>query len=228
MIELVLTALGLGVAGLDPTKALFAAGALSGGARKQDVTLYGLISIVGTLVFGTVLTVVLGPRISELDWTVFVPTDPVIATLEFGLGVGFLGWGLLRLKNSTTQTPSSRIPRGTSLPALVGLGLFFALTAFVDPMFVSLIVVASRETSLWSVVAAHSVWILISQAPLVIILGAICCGKHEGVVTEFQSRWVQIRPVVSRIVTIALFVVAMLLLSDASWWFFAGEFLILS
>ncbi|WP_224448756.1 hypothetical protein [Haloprofundus salilacus] len=226
MIELVLTAVGLGVAGLDPTKALVAAGALSGGARKQDVTLYGLISIVGTLISGTVLSVVLGPRIAELDWTLFVPSDPVTATLEVGLGLGFLIWGLIRIQNSATQTFSSRALRGTSLPALVGLGMFFALTAFIDPMFVSLIVVASRETSLWSVIAAHSVWIVVSQAPLVVLLGAILCGKHERVVIEFQSRWRRLRPVVARAVTIALFVVATVLLSDAVWWFFTGEFIL--
>lgn len=228
MIELVLTALGLGVAGLDPTKALLAAGALSGGARKQDVTLYGLVSIVGTIVSGTVLSLVLGPRIAELDWTLFVPTDPVIATLEVGLGLGFLIWGLVRIQNSAAHTSSSRVSHGTSLPALVGFGLFFALTAFIDPAFASLIVVASRETSLWSVVAAHSVWILISQAPLIVIIGAILCGKHETVVSEFQCRWRQIRPTVRRVVTVALFVAATILLSDAGWWFFTGKFLVLS
>ena len=51
MIELLLTALGLGLAGLDPAGALLAVGAL-GGARERHVAAYGLVALLGTAAFG--------------------------------------------------------------------------------------------------------------------------------------------------------------------------------
>ena len=45
MIELLLTALGLGLAGLDPSGALFAAGALGAGARERHVVAFGLVTL---------------------------------------------------------------------------------------------------------------------------------------------------------------------------------------
>ena len=46
--ELVLAALGLGLAGIDPAGALIAIAALAAGARDRAVMAVGLVSILGT------------------------------------------------------------------------------------------------------------------------------------------------------------------------------------
>jgi hypothetical protein len=65
---LVLTAFALGLAGLDPAGALVVAG-----AREGHVVLFGLVVLVGTVALGTTLSLTVGPRVAEIDRSVFAP-----------------------------------------------------------------------------------------------------------------------------------------------------------
>src|ERR671913_2125684 len=85
---LLLTALALGLAGLDPAGALVVAGALASGARERNVVLFGLVVLVGTMVLGATLSLSVGPRIAEIDWSVLAPGDRTVAFVET-----LLGWG---------------------------------------------------------------------------------------------------------------------------------------
>ncbi len=73
---------------------------------------------------------------------------------------------------------------------------------------------------------AQSAWVLVSQAPLVLVLGAMAGGKHKGVVVWFGSLWRRLRPVVGRLVTGAVLLVGAFFVLDAGWWFVSGELLI--
>lgn len=225
MIELLLTALGLGLAGLDPAGALVAAGALGGGARERHVAAYGLVSLLGTVAFGTALSLILGPRIADIDWGALA-SGPGAAIVETVLGLGLVAWGLARVQRPATRAPKPRSPRGTGLIALVALAILFALSAILDPTFVSLAVIAGQGESFWSVVVAHSVWVLVSQAPLVLLLVAMAGGRHERFVIRFRSWWAKIRPAVGHLVTGAVLLVGAFFLLDAGWWFATGEFLV--
>lgn len=225
MIELLLTALGLGLAGLDPSGALVAAGALAGGARERYVAAYGLVSLLGTVAFGTALSLILGPRVADIDWGALA-SSPGAALVEAVLGLGLVAWGVVRARRPTTRAPKPRSPRGTGPAALLALAVLFALMAVLDPTFVSLAVVAGQGAPVWSVVAAHSIWVLVSQAPLVLLLAAMAGGKHERFVARFQTWWTRIRPAVGRLVTTAALLVGAFFLLDAGWWFATGEFLV--
>ena len=85
---LLLTALALGLAGLDPAGALVVAGALASGARERNVVLFGLVALVGTMVLGTTLSLSVGPRVADIDWSIFAPGDRTVAFVEALLGVG--------------------------------------------------------------------------------------------------------------------------------------------
>ncbi len=140
MIELLLTALGLGLAGLDPAGALFVAGALGAGARERHVVAFSLVTLLGTAAFGTALSLTLGPRITDIDWG-FLFSSPG-ALVEAALGLVLVAWGLARAWRPATRAPKPRSPRGTGLIALVALAILFALSAILDPTFVSLAVIA--------------------------------------------------------------------------------------
>lgn len=226
MIELLLTALVLGLAGLDPAGALVAAVALGGGARESHVAVYCLVSLLGTVVFGTALSLAIGPRIADIDWSVIAPGDRTAAFVEAVLGLGLAAWGIVRAWRPATHAPKPRSPRGTSLIALTAAGTLFALSAILDPTFVSLAVIAGRDGTFWSVVVAHSIWVFVSQAPLVLVLIAMACGKHEGVMVWFRSWWTKVRRAIGRMVTSAVLLVGALFLLDAGWWFVTGEFLV--
>jgi hypothetical protein len=223
---LVLTAFALGLAGLDPAGALLVAGALAAGAREGHVALFGLVVLIGTVVLGTTLSLTVGPRIAEIDWSVFAPGDRTVAFVETLLGVGLVCWGVVRARKPTAHAPKPRSARGTGPVALAGAGILFALSAVFDPTFVALTVIAGRDGAFWSAVVAHSAWVLVSQAPLVLVLGAMAGSKHKGVVVWFRSLWTRLRPVIGRLVTGAVLLVGALFLLDAGWWFVTGDLLI--
>jgi hypothetical protein len=76
------------------------------------------------------------------------------------------------------------------------------------------------------VVAAHSVWVIVSQAPLVLLLAAMAGGKHERFVARFRSFWERVRPAVGRMITAAALLVGAFFVVDGGWWFATGEFLL--
>ena len=155
MIRLLLTAFGLGLASLDVTAAVLAAGALGAGARVRALLAFGCISILGTVAFGTALSLIVGPRISDIDWGMLLPHTPtedrVAALVEVILGVGLLIWGIVRLRRPGARPPKPGAPRGLGLVSLAATGALFALAAIIDPAFVSLVVIAGRADLFWSV-----------------------------------------------------------------------------
>jgi hypothetical protein len=87
-------------------------------------------------------------------------------------------------------------------------------------------VVAGRGEPFWSVLAAHSVWVIVSQAPLVLLLAAMADGKHERFVARFRTFWERVRPAVGYLVTGAALLVGAFFVLDAGYWFATGEFLV--
>jgi hypothetical protein len=227
MVKLLLTAFALGLASLDFTGTLLALGALGAGARDRALLAFGCASILGTAAFGTTLSLVIGPRISGIDWGALLPHDPtedrIAALIEVLLGIGLVGWGILRALRPSTNPPKPTVPRSLSLLSLAAVGVLFALAAILDPPFVSLVVIAGRYEHFWSVVTAHSIWVFVSHAPLILLLVLALSIDHERVVARFQTWWTRIRPIIVRLVTGAVLLVGALLLLDAACYFITGE-----
>jgi hypothetical protein len=223
--ELLIAAIGLGIAGLDPLGGLIAIGALSGGARERAVVAYGLAVILVTAVFGTVLSLTVGPRLADIDWSFLDSGYEFWAVGEAIVGVGLLVWAIRRILSPVDETDKPK-KRGISTVALLGTGIVFGLSMITDPTYVAMVVLAGREGAVVDVSLAHTLWILVSQSPLVLITGAVLLGKHEVVTRRFQTWWEKVRPVVAKI-GIGLAVIAGGgLVADAGWWFFTGEFLL--
>ena len=228
--KLLLTAFALGLASLDVTAAMAAVGALAAGARVRALVAFGCFSILGTIVFGTALSLIVGPRIAGIDWGMLLPHGPtedrVAASVQVVLGLGLLAWGIMRTRRPATHPPKPSGQRGLGLTSLTGAGILFALAAILDPTFVSLVVIAGRAEFFWPVVAAHSTWTLVSHTPLVFVLAFAVSGNHERVVSWFQTSWARISPFIVRLVTGVVLLVGTFFLFDAAWWYVTGEFLI--
>jgi cytochrome c biogenesis protein CcdA len=222
---LLVTVLGLGIAGLDPAGALIAAAALTAGARDRAVLLYGVVVLVGTALLGTVLSLTLGARLASVDWSVLVPAGRVGAILEIAVGAGLLAWAVIRLRRRGARTPRPRRERTGSL-GLAGVGALFALSAALDPTFIAVVVLAGRDAVVAEVALAHALWAVVSQAPLVLLLVAVARGRHQRAVTWFASWWSRAQPVVRRVVTAALILTGVVLLFDGGWWFATGDYLL--
>jgi hypothetical protein len=227
MAKLLLTAFALGLASLDITGTLLALGALGAGARNRALLAFGCVSILGTAAFGTMLSLIIGPRISGIDWAALLPHDPtedrIAAAIEILLGIGLIGWGILRALRPSTTPPKPSAPRGIGLLSLAAVGVPFALAAIFDPTFVSLVVIAGRFEHFWSVAAAQSTWAFVSHAPLILLLAFAIATDHERVVTLFQTWWTRLRPFIFRLVTGAALLVGIAFLLDAAWFYVTGK-----
>lgn len=230
MSKLLFTAFALGLASLDITGTLLALGALGAGARTRALFAFGVVCILGTVAFGTALSLVIGPRISGIHWAAFLPHDPtedrVAAYVQLVLGAGLVVWGIVRARRPTTAPPKPSVPRGLGLISLAGVGVLFALAAILDPTFISLVVIAGRDIPVWSVIAAHSTWVFVSHLPLILLLVFALLVDHDRVVTWFQTWWERLRPLTIRLVTAAVLLAGAFLLLDAAWWHFTGNFLV--
>ena len=227
MIKLLLTAFALGLASLDFTATVLALGALGAGARDRALLAFGCVCILGTLAFGTTLSLVIGTRLAGLDWSSLLPHDPaedlIAAIVEVLLGVGLVIWGIVRALRPHTTPPKPTVPRSLGLMSLAAVGILFALAAIFDPPFLSLVVIAGRAEHFWPVVAAYSTWVFVSHAPLILFLVLAVSTDHGVVVNRYQSWWTRIRPIMDRLVTGTVLLVGALLLLDAAWYFLTGE-----
>jgi cytochrome c biogenesis protein CcdA len=224
MVELLLAAIGLGVAGIDPVGALIAIGALSGGARERIVIAYGVTVIGVTVVLGVVLSLTVGSRLADTDWRFLDSGYEFWAYGEAVVGMGLAVWAIWRILSPAEGGDQQKKRGGSGLP-LLGTGILFGLSSVSDPTFVATVVLAGRHGSVLDASLAHLIWILLSQVPLVFITGAVLAGRHEPVVRQFQRWWEKGRPVIARIGISMALVAGTLLLVDAGWWFFTGEFL---
>jgi hypothetical protein len=113
--KLLLTAFALGLVSLDVTGTLLATGAMGAGARNRALVVFGCVSILGTVAFGTALSLIVGPRIAGIDWEALLPHDPtedrIAAYVELVVGVGLLVWGVVRVWRPATIPPKPSVPR---------------------------------------------------------------------------------------------------------------------
>lgn len=227
MLDVLLAAATLGVAGLDPAGAAIAVGALAAGARERHVLLFSAVVLLGTAAWGTLLSLTLGRRLEGLAWSRLLPEDGLAALVELAVAVALLSWAVVRWRRPGARPPR---PGRTGRTGGVGLGLLgagFALTAALDPTYVALVVLAGRDGSLPTAATAHVVWVLLSQLPLAVVAVAVLRGRHEGAVAWFQRALVRWRPLLTATGTAALVLAGGVLALDALWWFTTGGFLVL-
>src|SRR3954467_8248412 len=94
--NLVAASAALGVLGMDPAGALLAAAAMTAGARRREVMVFSVVVLLGTVVFGTVLTMALGDRLAGFDTSV-LPHRGTRAGIEAAASLALLVWVGIRL-----------------------------------------------------------------------------------------------------------------------------------
>lgn len=211
---------------MDPVGALLGIAALTSGSRRMLVVLYGVIIVVVTVLVGTVLSVTTA-SISFGDlWALLDFPDPAWAIGQSALGLLLIALGIKRWRNRHDAEESPPKRRLGNPLLLIGTGLLFGLTAPTDPTFIALSIVAARADGIVPIVAAHSLWILISQLPLVTLVIAILFNKHHAVTDRIQSGWARIRPYFANVLTGVVSAAGAFLVLEVTWWLTVGEWIV--
>lgn len=227
MLELLTSTIGLGIAGMDPIGALIAIAALGSGARSRNVLAYGFLMIAVTVVLGVVLSLVVGTRLASLfDRDLLNQGDRFWAMGEGVAGFVLVAWGIRRIVRPPNLHDSGSKSHGTGLQALCGVGFLYGMSSILDPTFVAVVILAGRHGSFLDAGVSHLLWIMISQLPLVVVLGAILSGRYTTIIEPLKTGWQRIRPWLSRIGTAATLLISFFLLADAWMWLATGEFLV--
>lgn len=223
--ELLSAAAGLGIAGVDPFGALIAIGAMTSGASRKTVVIYGLITLIGTALLGIALSLFVGAQLENIGG-ILDQDDEVWLAVESALGAVLIVWGFSRFFNPRPDNPRGQEAKGTSLAALIATTPFLFLSSLVDPTFLGITVIASQDASLLGVILAHVVWNLFAQSPLVALLVASFFHLDDELADWFQ-RWTdRLGPALAKVGTALLFIIGGFLLFDVFWWFYTGSFLV--
>ncbi|PRZ40406.1 hypothetical protein CLV47_11741 [Antricoccus suffuscus] len=225
MLALIASALALALVGFDPAGGLFAAGALALGARSRDVAVFGFAVIAGSMVYGVVLALTIGRRLSGFDWTAVFAETWWRAAVEATLAIVALVWMWWLVRRRGLAPGTGFVPK-VGRAGLLTAGAIYASMSLLDPSLAALVVIAGRGHSTVAVVCAMVLWSAVSQVPLILILAAMAFGLHHQGVAWLQARWAQIGPRLRMVATGALGLAGVLLICDTLFWVVGRSFLI--
>lgn len=228
MLNFILPAIGLGLAGFDPAGAMVGIGLLGMGVHRRNIIVMIVTFMIGTVALGTGLSVILGPRVAGFDWRKLEPSHPHIAIGLFVGGLLLLAWGIYRL----VRPPALRARtqkggrRATGPIQLALLGIIFALSSLLSPPFLALVVIAGSYDHLDQIVLAHTIWFLLNQSALLVVTGIAMTGAGENAIATFREWWIRTAHARNRIVTALAFLLATALILESVWWKMTNTFLL--
>lgn len=174
---------------------------------------------------GTLLSITVGRRLADAVGWPYLRQGSHGAVVELAVAAAVLVWAHLRFRRSTMSAEPGR--RARAGPALIVASELFSATAFTDPTFGALVVVAGRGMPIWQVAIAHTLWISISQLPLTLLLLTIVFGRYEPAnIAWFQRWWERARTTIGHILTIVLTLAGLILALDGVRYLAMGKFLI--
>ncbi len=220
MLNFILPAISLGLAGFDPAGAMVGIGLLGMGVHRRNLIVMIVTFMAGTVALGTGLSVLLGPRVAGIDWRRFEPSQGQVAIGLFVGGLLMLGWGCYRLahplKHRKRRPKTNR--QGTGPLHLALLGIIFSLSSVISPPFLALVVIAGSYDHLDEIILAHSIWFLLNQSALLVVAGIAMTEAGDSIIANFRRWWIRTTPMRDRLVTILAFTLAVAFILESIWW----------
>lgn len=224
---------GLGLGGFDPAPALIAgvymatrssASGFTPGKTRRDVLLFGSLLILGTALWGALLSSLFGERLAEVPWHSLLRAGAWAAGIEIALAVGGLVFAWFRWIHRA-DPPKDTENQNRSLAGLLVVALGFIALVTTDVPYVVMIGLSSHHPA-WVVVPAFLSWAIISQVPLFILCVAVLFNRQSKVAQWIGKAWSAARRWVRTAIPLAIAVVCLLLLADAAEFFLVGRFLV--
>lgn len=216
--------MGLGLAGIDPAGMVMLIPYLSHKDSKKKAVLFGLSIVCGVSLLGGTLSGLLASMVPAIEDMITSLEDRVWIGINLLVSLFLLsiGWNRIR-KRGGKKSGKPEKGSGKGFWLVVGLNVILTLA---DPTFLSVVTLAGHKNNLFLSLFYAMVWIIISQSPLFLLIGAVLMGKHEAFISRFQSWRARHANTLSNLVTILIFICAGLLLLDVILYQVAGYWLI--
>lgn len=207
MLHLALAAIALGIAGFDPLGVVALVAALALGVRRAGIVALVASVVASTFLFGLVPALVLGPAVGRASHAVRHVSHTVWGPLVVLVGIGLTAWGVVRLvRPAPPHDEQARAPRSTSTTAMALTGAAVGLSAFADPAFYGVIVVAARQTPLRAAVMLL-LWVAGSHCALLVAGAAALLGLYEPLhrrIEQARTRWARPLAVAASVALVAV------------------------
>jgi hypothetical protein len=225
MINAFLTAIGLGIAGVDPLGALLLMSAITAGMSSLKIKLFTITVFVSTILTGVLLSFLGTGIIERLKGSLPGESSGVWLYVNIAIAVVIIVWLVRKARHK--PTPDTKKDRkslqGNSLTVFT-VALLFGVGAIFDPTFLANISFAAQTENAATVIIMHTLWITISQIMLFALFIAYLFGKHEKLVLKSRSLWKRHRKLFSNIIFGAGVLAVILLLADSLNFLLSGNY----
>lgn len=216
--ELLLISIGLGILGIDVVGALIIIAALAQGVSRRVIVLFALIVLVGTAVYGVLLSLLFGEGINAVTELLLKTPVLFVKIVEFVVVIGLAFWIYKRLskpKKLRRENKLAKLQKSLS-KGLLFVAVLFVFTAILDPSFLALIAASGREGILIDIIVAHIVWSFVGQIPLYALAIAMIFKKEMVITDWFKKVWKVHGDTSATIFTILIGLLAIGLLIDVA------------
>ena len=192
--QILLTTIGLGVAGIDPFAAVALLAAIMAGASRRKVLVFFASMFVFTVAIGVILSIAGDSVIYAI--TDILPSDNNPAWMYVNLMIiaALGGWLAYRWHRHVRPRPqrNNRTKRklGGSIWSFAIAGIIYSfIGAFSDVTFYATVAVAAQAGNIFAIIGLHILWFVLGQFMLIALVVAYLMGAHKKLVHQSDLFW---------------------------------------
>jgi hypothetical protein len=184
MISDLVIAFGLGLAGIDPLGALLLLSAIAAGISGFKIKLFTITVFFSTIITGVLLSLVGVGIIDRIKSGVPNETSVVWVFVNITIALVISIWLVRKSQHKPTlETKKQKKTLKGSNTTVFLIALLFGIGAVFDPTFLANISFAAQTSNITSMIAMHTIWIVISQIMFFVLFIAYLLGKQEKLIT---------------------------------------------
>lgn len=227
MLEAILAAFGLGIAGTDPLGAVLLMAAIAANFTRSRIILFTVAVFLSAVIAGTILTVVGARFISSIKDILPVATSSVWVVVNLVIAAVILAW-IIRRKLAESKPKKAKLNKklNNSYYAVAATAILFGAGSVLDPTFLASISLAAQTNNLITTLTMHTVWIITSQIMLFVLFVAYLHGKHERVIAYSRMQYAKHKSLLQNMLYVAAIAMFVILVSDTISYLISGKYLI--
>lgn len=223
MINELIQAIWLGVAGIDPVGAVVVFSAIHLGIGRSKIIALTVGAFVCTVSAGVIITTV-GSKFLLVE----TESEPgaIWAYLEIAAAILLGYWLMSRLfsKSDSEKKEKKPLPLDGSIAVYALSGAALSLPSVFDPTFIATAVVVADNNDVILSTVAFTLWTLISQFMLFVLVVAYLYGREKPLVDATLLFWKRHGRLLTNLLYAIGALVVLLLLMDASYYIVTGHY----